>query len=157
MSDCIFCRIHEIAGKRIFYEDEEFVAFLSKYPNTPGYSVLIPKEHYGSNIMELPDDVLSRMFITAKKVAGILKDYYSDVGRVAVITEGMGVNHAYIKLFPMHGTGFLEKEWRQMESEETTFITRYTGYVTSMEGKEVDEEELEELAGKIKENFTNRQ
>ena len=38
----------------------------------------------------------------AKKVAKILERGLS-VKRVAMVMEGMGINHAHIKLYPLHG------------------------------------------------------
>ena len=60
------------------------------------------KEHYGSDVLKMPDDVLQG-FILSKKVAGILENYFEDVGRVGLIMEGTGIDHAHIKLVPMHG------------------------------------------------------
>ncbi|EAA8104124.1 HIT family protein, partial [Salmonella enterica] len=44
---CIFCQIVE--GKapcHKVWEDEHHLAFLSIFPNTDGFTVVIPKKHY---------------------------------------------------------------------------------------------------------------
>ncbi len=46
---CIFCQIVE--GKapcHKVWEDEHHLAFLSIFPNTDGFTVVIPKKHYPS-------------------------------------------------------------------------------------------------------------
>ena len=57
--DCIFCKI--VAGSAPCYkvwEDEKYLAFLTIFPNTLGFTVVIPKVHYGSYIFDVPEDVI---------------------------------------------------------------------------------------------------
>ena len=58
MTECIFCKIvrGEMPCHKI-YEDADYLAFLSIFPNTAGFSVVIPKQHYSSYAFDLPDDV----------------------------------------------------------------------------------------------------
>lgn len=54
---CIFCQI--VRGEapcHKIWEDDEHLAFLSIYPNTDGFSVVIPKRHYPSYAFDMPDD-----------------------------------------------------------------------------------------------------
>ena len=46
MSDCIFCKIiaGEIPSYKV-YEDDLVYAFLDISQNTPGHTLLVPKEH----------------------------------------------------------------------------------------------------------------
>jgi diadenosine tetraphosphate (Ap4A) HIT family hydrolase len=45
--DCIFCSIvRKTSPAHILWEDDNHMAFLSIFPNTPGFSVVIPKRHY---------------------------------------------------------------------------------------------------------------
>ncbi|MFT4261361.1 MAG: HIT family protein [Candidatus Woesearchaeota archaeon] len=155
--DCIFCKISrkEInpLGNGLIYEDEEFMAWLSPYPNTLGFSVVTTKKHYPSDVLKLDDDVLSRFVIASKKVAKLLEDYFDDVGRVGLIMEGTGINHAHIKFFPMHGTGYMKKgEWKQHSSSFDKYFKKYEGYIASNDSQKTDLEELELLAKKIKKN-----
>ena len=68
---CPFCEIvsGEIQTPGIFWEDSEFIAFLSIDPNTEGLSCVIPKKHFGSDVLKMPDDVLQRFIIASKKVS----------------------------------------------------------------------------------------
>lgn len=151
--DCIFCKIvsGEIKTPGIFWEDDEHMAFLSIFPNTEGFSVVIPKKHYGSDVLELKDDVLHKLILASKQVSKILKRHFDDVGRVGLMMEGTGVDHAHIKLFPMHGTkDFANGEWRQFLSKEETFFEKYEGYISSSEGPRMNDEQIKVLAKKLK-------
>lgn len=46
MEDCIFCQIvkGDIPAKKI-YEDNDYLAFLSVGPASPGHTIVIPKKH----------------------------------------------------------------------------------------------------------------
>jgi diadenosine tetraphosphate (Ap4A) HIT family hydrolase len=149
---CIFCEI--IAGRiktsGIFWQDHEFMAWLAIDPNTPGFTCVAPKQHYGSDVLKMPDDVLQRFIIASKKVAGILENYFNDVGRVGLIMEGTGIDHAHIKLVPMHGTENLKKGvWQQTLSGTEFWFDTYEGWISSSSGPMADPEELQKLASEL--------
>lgn len=152
---CVFCEI--VKGKipaSIFWENKTHVAFLAIDPNTEGFSCVIPKKHFGSDIMKMPDKDLTKLIIASKKAAYVLENYYKDVGRVGVIMEGMGVNHAHIKLSPMHGTGSLKKgSWVQAINNNNFWFDKYEGYISSAGGPMADPNKLKILAGKIKKSI----
>ena len=149
MPDCIFCKIArgEAPAHKI-WEDEKHLAFLSIFPNTEGFSVVITKEHYPSYAFDLPDDVLEGLLMATKKVAKILDAKLDDVGRTGMIFEGFGVDHIHSKLFPMHGTKL--KEWRPLESDVDIYFEKYKGYISSHDYKRADDAKLSELAKKIR-------
>ena len=155
---CIFCEIASgkipPLGNGLIWEDENFMAWLSPFPNTKGFCVVIPRVHYDSDVLKLPDDFLAEFILAAKKVAKILEDYFEDVGRVGLIMEGTGINHAHIKLFPMHKTEFMAKgEWKQYHSKNDTYFDEYEGYISSNDGPQANFEELESLAEKIRTSY----
>lgn len=150
--NCIFCEIVKgnIQTPGMFWEDDAFMAFLSTWPNTEGFTVLIPKEHHGSDCLAMPDDVLQQFTLAAKKVSQILLQHFEDVGRVGLIMEGTGIDHAHIKLAPMHGTGHMKKgEWKQYLSGRSDYFERYEGYIISTDGPKGDEEDLRLLASQL--------
>ena len=55
------------------WEDEKFLAFLTPFPNTPGFTVVIPKHNPGDYVFSLDDNLYSEMMLAVKKVAGILE------------------------------------------------------------------------------------
>lgn len=154
---CIFCEI--IAGKipaSVFWENNTHMAFLAIDPNTEGFSCVIPKEHYESNPLQIPDNELGKLIIESKKVASFLENYYEDVGRVGFVIEGLGINHAHIKLIPMHGTKHLkEGKWEQGLSKTESWFEKYEGYLSSAGGPTADPIKLKEIANKIKESIKN--
>jgi len=148
--DCIFCKI--VAGElpcHKIWEDEKHLAFLSIFPNTEGFSVVIPKKHYSSYAFDLPDQVLQDLIVAAKKVGKLLDKKLGDVGRTGLIFEGFGVDHVHAKLFPMHGTADLKK-WKPSESKVDKYFNTYPGYISSHAYKRADEESLKKLATKIR-------
>lgn len=150
--DCIFC---QIVSRKIttanFWENDKFMAFLSIDPNTEGFSCVIPKKHFGSDVLKMPDDELQEFILVAKKVAKLLEDFYQDVGRVGLIMEGTGIDHAHIKLVPMHGTEYMKKgEWRQILSDKSFWFPKYEGWISSGSGPIADTEKLQKLANDLK-------
>jgi diadenosine tetraphosphate (Ap4A) HIT family hydrolase len=150
---CIFCEIASgnIKTPGIFWDDGQFMAFLSIDPNTKGFSCIIPKQHFDSDVLKMPDEILQKFIIAAKKVAGILENYFDDVGRVGLMMEGTGIDHAHIKLVPLHGTENLKKGvWKQVLSGKQFWFDKYEGWISSGSGPMADPEELKKLAEDIK-------
>jgi histidine triad (HIT) family protein len=152
---CIFC---EIASGRIeplkggkFWENKRYIAWLSPFPNTKGFTVLIPKKHYPSDVLQMPDKELAELIIEAKKISNILINKLKDVGRVGLIIEGTGIDHAHIKLIPLQGTGYMKTgEWRQIHSKVNSYFENYEGYISSNDGPEAREQEITALAKILK-------
>lgn len=150
MKNCIFCQITSgEAPYHKIWEDEHHLAFLSIFPNTPGFSVVIPKQHYPSYAFEVPDEVLSELVLAAKKVALLLDGSLPNVARTGLMLEGYGVDHLHAKLFPMHGTGS-SSEFKPIHSNVKKFFTEYEGYISSHDYRRANDEELAELAGFIR-------
>ena len=149
-NDCIFCKIikKEIPCHKI-WENKTHLAFLSIFPNTEGFSVVIPKKHYPSYAFELPDKILTDLVLASKKVAKLIDSKLEDVGRTGMIFEGFGVDHIHAKLFPMHGTSNL-KEWKAIHSNIDKYFKKYEGYISSHDSKKADDKELEKIAKKIR-------
>lgn len=147
---CIFCDIAEgkVPSHKI-WEDEKHLAFLSIFPNTEGFSVVITKDHYPSYVFDLPDQALTDLIHATKKVAQLLDAKFEDVSRTGVMFEGFGIDHIHAKLFPMHGTGDL-KEWKPLKSNVDKYFKQYEGYISSHDYKRADDTELAKLAKKIR-------
>ena len=145
MEDCLFCKI--LKGETHSYkiwEDEKHFAFLTIFPNTPGASVVITKEHHESYAFDASDEVLTGLILASKKVALLLDSKFEDVGRTAMVLEGYGVNHLHSKLFPMHGTS--KTEWSHIGSKVDKFFDKYEGYISSHDYKHADNEWLADIA-----------
>ncbi len=151
MSDCIFCKIisGEVPCHKI-WEDEKHLAFLSIFPNTKGFSVVVPKKHYSSYAFDLPNEVLSSLVLATKKVAKLLDSKLEGVGRTGMFFEGFGVDHVHSKLFPMHGTEGMGS-WKEIASSVDKYFDKYEGYISSHDYKRASDEDLAALAKKIRE------
>ncbi|MEK7498399.1 MAG: HIT family protein [Patescibacteria group bacterium] len=151
MGQCIFCSIAKgEAPAHVIWEDEKHMAFLSIFPNTEGFSVVITKDHYPSYVFDLPDDILKGLVVAARDVAKKLDLALEDVGRTGMMFEGFGVDHVHAKLFPMHGTKM--NDWKALKSNVDKYFDQYEGYISSHDYKRADDEELAKLAQKIRES-----
>lgn len=149
MDDCIFCKIIKgTAPSHKIWEDEDHIAFLSIFPNTPGFTVVASKKHLPSYFADNDDSVLFKFIIAVKKVAKLIDTGFDDVGRTGLISEGFGVDHLHMKLFPMHGTK--NDEWKQHNSHVEKTFDNYEGYISSHNGPRINDEELSKIAEKIK-------
>lgn len=147
MENCIFCKIikGELPHVKI-WEDKNHIAILDMNPNTKGMAFAMPKKHFDSDASLMPDKDYSELMLAAKKVSEVLRKGLQ-VNRVAIIMEGMGVNHVHIKLYPLHG---IEKEFQEMWAKEKVFFTDYPGYISTQLGPEVSIEERQKIAEEIK-------
>jgi len=145
--DCVFCKIvsGEIDSAKV-WEDDEFLAILDVMPNTKGMCLVLTKEHYDSYAFDMPEDVYTRFLVAARKVGKLLEKGLG-VERVAMVAEGMGVNHAHIKLYPMHG---LSEKFEEMWADEKVFFDKYEGYITTKTGPKQELDELKKVAEEIK-------
>jgi diadenosine tetraphosphate (Ap4A) HIT family hydrolase len=150
VTDCLFCKIAkgEIPCHKI-WEDEKHIAFLSIFPNTPGFSVVATKQHYPSYYFDNTDEVLAGLALAAKRTAKKIDAAFDDVGRTGMILEGFGVDHLHAKLFPMHGTR--APGWKPRHSNVQKFFEQYEGYISSHDYKRADDTELAALAKRIRE------
>ena len=147
MNSCIFCNI--TSGKwdsACFWQNDELMAILDINPNTTGMALVLTKKHYDSYAFNMPDDVYTRFMLAAKHVGRILERGLR-VQRVALVMEGMGVNHAHIKLYPLHG---LDQQFKEMLAPDRIFFDQYTGYLTTQLGPQVDLATLKPLAETLK-------
>ena len=128
------------------WEDDEFLAFLTPFPNTPGFTVVIPKENVGDYVFGLEDETYQRFMAATKTVAKILEKAF-DTPRVALIFEGTGVAHVHAKLIPLHGK--LADE-TGVWSPHNEFNEEYQGWLTTAEGPKMSDERLDEIQAKIR-------
>ena len=128
------------------WEDEKFLAFLTPFPNTPGFTVVIPKENVGDYVFSLDDQQYIEFMKAVKTVANVLEKAFS-TSRVALIFEGTGVAHVHAKLIPLHGK--LANE-TGVWSPQTEFHEEYQGWLTTAEGPKMSDEQLDEIQAKIR-------
>ena len=131
MDECIFCKIlkGEIPCEKI-WENDEFLAILDIFPNTKGMTLVFPKKHFSSDIFELGDEEYCKLLKATKKVSKIVEKGLR-VKRVAMVAEGMGIDHLHIKLYPLHG---LTEKFEEMWAKQEIYFKKYEGYITTQLG-----------------------
>lgn len=110
MENCIFCKI--IRGEiptDFVYKDNEIMAFLDINPVSNGHVLIIPREHY-KWMYDVPDKILSSIFIKTKKIMKYLKEKMkADFVIQAVV--GTDVPHFHIHLLPRKFNDGLSNFW----------------------------------------------
>lgn len=103
MTDCIFCKI--ISGEIPCYkiwENSEFLAFLSIFPEIPGMTIVVPKKHYDSYVFKVDREVINNLLAACTNVANILDTKLEGCLRTKLVFEGLEVPHLHAKLLPMY-------------------------------------------------------
>ena len=101
MEDSIFTKI--IKGVIPCYkiaEDDKFIAFLDVNPLEEGHTLVVPKTQV-DYIYDLPEDVLSELFIFSKIVAKKIENSIK-CERIGIAVVGLEVPHAHVHLIPIN-------------------------------------------------------
>ena len=137
------------------WEDDAHVAFLTPFGNTPGYTVLVPRKHLGSDIFGLEDRDFAGIIRAAYTVAQYLKKAFS-VERCGMFFEGYEIDYAHIKLVPVHAQKASEEKQSIPILGAAPFHDQYQGYLTTQLGSLAsDLNVLSEYALKFKKLFAN--
>lgn len=126
------------------WEDDKHLAFLTPFGNTPGNTVVIPKQNPGDYVFDVDDAVVADLMVAAKKAAKVLEAAFG-VQRVAAVFEGEAVPHLHVKLYPMHE---LHGD-RSKFPKQHAFFPVYPGYISTLEGPHMGDETLQEIHDKI--------
>ena len=140
---CIFC---EVANGKIhayrIYEDKEFLAFLDRFPNIKGQSLVIPKTHMESYLFNLEDEFIKKYIIVVKRVSKMLEGKLGYC-RVHLVFEGTGINHVHAKLYPAIGTN--NKEFEKHVEHEAIYFDKYPGFISTVMGPEASDVDLKKI------------
>jgi histidine triad (HIT) family protein len=117
MNDCIFCKIvkGEIPAD-VVYEDDRVIAFLDIKPVNPGHALVIPKSHHPT-ILETPDNVVSDIFVKAKKLMAAIKEVVN-ADYVVLSVVGVDVPHFHLHLIPRYHEDGMQNFWPTKESKK---------------------------------------
>lgn len=128
----------------IVYEDDNYLAFLTPFANTPGVTVVIPKQNPGDYVFDMDDAAIATLMAVAKKTAKRIEKGLG-VERVALVFEGEMVPHVHVKLYPMHAFSADRSAFPKTQG----FFPQYPGYISTIEGPKMSDEELTEIQQKI--------
>ncbi|XP_031176501.2 uncharacterized protein LOC116065233 [Sander lucioperca] len=126
------------------WEDNEHVAFLTPYPNSPGLTVVVPRKHLSSDIFKLEEADYNTLILATYKVARLLKEGMRAQG-VALIFEGLEIDYAHAKLIPL----LPSPDGTKPSELQTECFQSYPGYVSSLDGPAADPEALKKIHSKI--------
>ena len=131
MEDCIFCKI--VKGEALsykIYEDDLVFAFLDINPTSLGHTLIVPKKH-NKDIFDIEEEYLKRIILVSKKIAQRMKEVI-DCDGVNIFNNsgssaGQIIFHCHFHVIP-----------------------RKTGDNVDFKSIKVSNEELEEVANKLK-------
>jgi len=106
--DCLFCKIvkGEIPSYKV-YEDDYVLAFLDINPNTPGHTLIIPKEHT-LDINSIDTDTLNKIVDVAKKLSKEYEEKLNIDGFSLCQNNGISqeIKHFHMHLIPRYKDKF---------------------------------------------------
>ena len=120
MDNCIFCMLaNGVIETNTFYEDDDFRIIFDAAPATAGQILVLPKSHY-ANVFEMPDELLSKAHVLAKKAATVLKEITGCEG-INILQNngekaGQTVFHFHIHIIPRYDEKIIS--WKQGEIDE---------------------------------------
>ncbi len=113
--NCIFCKIAsgEIPSIKLF-EDDCTICFMDINPANRGHALVIPREHW-VDVHAIPDEAISAVVITAKRIAGALDTSLAPDGINLVQCNGSGaaqsVDHFHMHVLPRVAGDELKLNW----------------------------------------------
>ena len=128
------------------WEDDSFLAFLTPFPITPGFTIVIPKQNISDYVFSTNINFYTSYMVAVKEVANILEKAFNP-RRVALIFEGTGVAYVHAKLIPLHG---------KLAGETGVWSTRKEyneenrGWLTTAEGPRMSDTQLDKIQLKIR-------
>lgn len=126
MKDCIFCKISkgEIPSATV-YEDDDFRVIMDISPASEGHMIILPKEH-AANVYELSDEVASKIYVLAKKLAVALKEEL-DCDGINILQNneeaaGQTVFHLHMHIIPRYFGDDINIKWEPSESKSENLV-----------------------------------
>ncbi|MCX5925439.1 MAG: HIT family protein [Candidatus Dependentiae bacterium] len=140
---CLFCKIihAKIAAAKI-WEDSDNIAILDPNPTIHGQTIVMSKSHIDSDVFNEDDKEYEYFMTSVKHVAELLQEKL-EVKRVAMVADGMNIDHLYITLYPLHGLG---KKFKTITPPNHVFFEKYEGYITTQPGPQIPMDDLQKLA-----------
>lgn len=128
------------------WESQSHVAFLTPFPNCPGFTVLVPRRPLTSDIFRLQKGDYEGLVLASREVSGLLEAGLGAWG-TGLIFEGFEIDYAHAKLLPLLPPSPLQSAGDPSRPPE--FQPTYPGYVTSEDGPEANLEDLRDLQSQI--------
>lgn len=101
MASSIFTQIMEgdIPSHKVYADDYAY-AFMDIHPIQPGHVLVVARREV-ENFYDLEDSEYDGLMRAVRTVARRLRREFPDKKRIAVIIEGLEVDHVHVKVFPI--------------------------------------------------------
>ena len=104
MKDCLFCNI--IKGEQssyTLYEDDDLKVIMDAFPNSPGHTLIIPKEHY-KDLDDIDIELLTKILKKAKDIKKLLEIKLNPESIILVQNNGEAekIKHFHLHLIPTY-------------------------------------------------------
>lgn len=104
MKDCLFCNI--IKGEQAsytLYEDDDLKVIMDAFPNSPGHTLIISKEHY-KDLDDIDIDLLTKILKKAKDIKKLLETKLNPESIILVQNNGEAekIKHFHLHLIPTY-------------------------------------------------------
>ncbi len=129
------------------WEDDEYMAFLTPFPNTPGHTVVIVKENPGDYVFTADEAKVDGLMKAARQVARKLEKAF-DTDRVGLLFHGLGVPHLHAQLVPFHAN--LDQD-PVVAAAFRKDNPQYAQELTALDGPKMDDAELDKYQKMIQE------
>ena len=104
MSDCLFCKIAKGENPSYtLFEDDILKVMLDVFPNSPGHTLIIPKEHY-LDLDDIPLEVLNHIMKVSKQIKPLLEIKLNPHSVVLMQNNGeeQKIKHYHLHLIPKY-------------------------------------------------------
>lgn len=128
------------------WEDDEYIAFLTPFPNTPGHTVVTKKVNPGDYIFSVDEKSFVGIMNATKIVAKKLEKAFS-TNRVGVLFDGTGVPHLHAQLIPFHANLSLDAEEAAVIKKDNPQLANH---LSAADGPKMDDAELDKIQKMIK-------
>ena len=96
------------------YEDDLTLCFMDINPASDGHALIIPKEHW-QNVHSIPDELISAVAVSARRIAGAVHAVLKPDGINLVQSNGDGaaqsVGHFHMHVLPRTNGDELKLNW----------------------------------------------
>ena len=104
-SECVFCKIASgDSPSYVVYEDDDYIAFLDKFPFSRGHTLVCPKKH-GETIWDMGEAEIGGLFRTAARVSKAIVAAVDADGFRFVQNNGEAANqvvaHVHVHVIPV--------------------------------------------------------
>jgi len=123
--NCVFC---DIIGKTdtsyIIYEDEEYIAFLDKYPISIGHTLVLPKKHF-ERVNDLSQKEFCALYARVHALNRLITSKLGATASHISINDGRAANqliaHVHVHIIPRSendSAGFTARKFLRAEQME---------------------------------------